>query len=102
MTSDLQESFTDAPPHEGLLPYSTKAAILVSRAMQYAGEQSDAMAIAAYKLISEGILRPSIKQLEDCMLAMDDVEIEQINDYLNRVIDRKQRSKVSLPETPGK
>ena len=106
MKTDLNESFVDNPPTltsgEQMANYSQRIAIMVSRAIQLAGEQSDAMAIAAYVAVSRGNARPSIDDLESIMFELEDSDVESITGYMERVIERRNAAEVDVAESPGK
>jgi hypothetical protein len=106
MKTELHEAFTDSPPTlstgETMANYSQRIAILVSRALNIAGEESDAMAIAAYIAVSRSLLRPSLDQLEEIMMEVSDDDVDAISGYIERVIDRRNEAKVEAAETPGK
>ena len=106
MKTELNEAFVDSPPTlsngEQMANYSQRIAIMVSRAMQVAGEQSDAMAIAAYVAVCRGTARPTIDQLDNIMFELADEDVDAITSYIERVIDRRNAAQVETTETPGK
>ena len=106
MKTELNEAFVDSPPilatGEQMANYSQRIAIMVSRAMQVAGEQSDAMAIAAYVAVSRGNARPTLEQLDNIMFDLADEDVDAITSYIERVIERRNAAQVETAETPGK
>jgi hypothetical protein len=106
MKTELNEAFVDQPPTlstgEKMANYSQRIAILVARALNLSGEDSDAMAIAAYVAVSRGKLRPTLDELEAVMLEISDDDVDAISDYIERVIERRNVAKIETAEMPGK
>lgn len=106
MNTELNEAWTDEPPTistgEKLLTYSQRVATMVNRAIQKCGDDSDAIAIAAFVAVSKGISRPTLQDLEDILFEITDEDFDAVVSYLSRVIDRRARAAVEVADEPGK
>jgi hypothetical protein len=99
--SDIVEIITENPPaltDSGiqLLPYSTRIAVLVNRAIEFCGETSDAMAIAAYAAVCQEKLRPTIDDLDKIIFQMTDSDFSAITQYLETSIQKRKEAEFDV------
>ena len=89
MNTEPETAFIDAPP-EGFAVWSTKTKHLVRHAVVEAGvSMSDVHLYGAYSCISGGNREPNKKQMMDAFCAMEDANIDALEQYINRVTERE-------------
>ena len=101
MNTELETAFIDSPPH-GILPFGTKAQMLIRNAIQEANApDNEAHMCGAYLLISKGNITPAKAEMLTAYAEADDKVVEDIVEYVNRVTEREQAAAIET-ESPGK
>lgn len=99
MKTELEDAFTDIAPM-GLMPFSTKAMMLVNRALRYASlEPEDADFIGAYLCVSKGRLRPSEAEIMEAYLSLDEEQLNAIMEYMVRVRTRQSEAAIEVADS---